>query len=80
MGILPWCRRVSTTVLLHHLNSNKTHGRKTRYGLYKDSASFWISPGSSTIKKKTVVRPLTSYLANHSRKANKTAEEVRTNS
>ena len=37
MGILPSCSHVSTTVWLHHMNSNKMFGGKDTWKLHKNA-------------------------------------------
>ena len=37
MGILPSCSYVSTTLWLHHLDSNETIGENARWELHEDA-------------------------------------------
>ena len=55
---LPSCSRVSTTMWLHHLVSNETHGKKHTWGTTQECCMlFRANPGSSTLqnsKSKTI--------------------------
>ena len=69
MEDLPSCSHISTTEWLHQLDSNKMIKEKE---LHKNAVyCFEKNPGRSP-DKTAVVGPLTSHLANHPNKMNKT--------
>ena len=71
MKILPIYSCISTTVWLHHLDSNKALREKARWELYKDDADC-LEILEAASHKEAAVWPLASYHANHLSKTNKT--------
>ena len=72
MGFLPGCGYVSTTVWMHHMDTNKAHGEKARWELHKNAISYFEQILETIPHETTAVWPLTSHLKNHPRKTNKT--------
>ena len=60
MGFLPKCGHVSTTLCMHYLNSNKTHGEKTRWELHKNVMYCFEQILEAAPHKTAAVQPLTS--------------------
>ena len=62
---------VNTTVWMHHIDANKTHGEKARWEIYKNAVCYFEQILEAT-PQKTTVQILTSHLANQLSKMNKT--------
>ena len=62
MGIFPSCSCVSTIVYLHHLDSNE----KARWELHKNAVYYFEQILEAAPNKTAALRPLASYLINHS--------------
>ena len=75
MGFLPYCGCVNTTVCMHHLDANQTHGEKARWELH-ENVTYCFEQILETITNKTaVVWPPTSHLKKHQCDTNKTQTE-----
>ena len=75
MGFLPSCDCVSTTVLMHYLDSNETHGEKGRWKLHQNATCYFEQILEATFYKTAAVCPYASHLTNHPNKRNKTCGE-----
>ena len=64
-GFLPSCGFVSITVWRHHLDSNKKHGEKARWELYKNTMCYFDQILEAAVFKTAVVQAHTSHLTNY---------------
>ena len=69
---LPCSGCVNTTVRMHQVDANKTHGEKARWELRKNATSYFERIPKATPHITTSIRPLTSHLKNHPSKTNQT--------
>ena len=65
MGFFPSIGSVTTTVWMHHMDTNKTHIEITRWELYQKATSYFEKMREGKPHKTAVVRPLSSYLKTH---------------
>ena len=72
MRIIPSYGCVSTTVGMHHLDSNKMLREKVKEGIQKNAMCCLEQILEATPLKTAVVPPLSLHLINHSSKMNKT--------
>ena len=72
MRFLPSCGCVSTTVWMHHLYSNETHGEKVTWELHKNVMCCFEQILEAASHKTAVVWLLNSHLTSHTSKMNKT--------
>ena len=40
MGFLPSCVRFNTTIWMHHMDANETHGEKARWEIHKKTTCY----------------------------------------
>ena len=59
------CGCVSTAVWVHHLDANKTHGKKARRKLHKNGTCCFKQILEPTLYKTAAVQPLTSHPTNY---------------
>ena len=67
----------NTTLWIHHMDTNKTHGEKARWELHKNAAYSLEQILKAKVCKKIAVRPPASHLTNHLGKTNKYAKHCR---
>ena len=72
MKFLPSNGCVSTTVWMHHLDANETHGEKVRWKLHKKATCCFKQILEAIPNKAALVRLLTAHLTNHPSETNKT--------
>ena len=77
MGNFLSCSCVSTTVWLHHRDSNKIFGEKARWALHKNAACYLVRILEAAHPKTTAGWPLASHLMNHPSKMSKTCWALR---
>ena len=63
--ILPGCSHISTTVPLHHLDSNEASGEKAWWELYKNAACYFEQILEAAPHKTAFVLSLTADHSNH---------------
>ena len=69
--VIPSCSCISTTVWLHHLDSDKTLREKVRWELHKDAACCFEEILEAAPYTIATVQLLTSYLAKYPSKISK---------
>ena len=74
MGFLPSCSCINTTVWMHHIDANKTHGEKASGKLHKNAACCFELILEATFHKTAVVRLPTSHITINPSKMNNTSE------
>ena len=75
-GFLQNCNCVSSTVWLHHLNSNKRLEEKARLELYKDATCYFEQILEAACYKTTSVWPITFHLTNYLRQIRHAATQL----
>ncbi len=69
MGFLPSSGYVNTTVWMHHMDASETYKEKASCEQHKNATCLFEQILEVTPEKTAAVRPLTSHLTNHPRRA-----------